>query len=96
MLHRALIGIIVGVVFSCVATCAMAVDKLPYDFFPLTYWVSPPAEDARYAEAYMNRGYCNEMIRNTEEAKTDYKMVLTLKPNFDKAVEGLNRIDAKK
>jgi hypothetical protein len=28
----------------------MAVDKLPYDFFPVTYWVSPPAEDARYAE----------------------------------------------
>jgi tetratricopeptide (TPR) repeat protein len=70
-------------------------EKLDFDK-AITYFNQAISEDARYAEAYMNRGYCNEMIRNTEEAKTDYKMVLTLKPNFDKAVEGLNRIDAKK
>ena len=29
---------------------AVAVPDLPYDFFPISYWVGPPAEDARYAE----------------------------------------------
>lgn len=34
---------------SC-ATAALAVCDVPYDFFPVSYWVSPPAEDARYSE----------------------------------------------
>ncbi len=39
-----------GAVVGCGATTALAVGNVPYDFFPVSYWVSPPAEDARYAE----------------------------------------------
>jgi hypothetical protein len=51
MVGRAPMGIIVmGAIVGCAATAALAVSNVPYDFFPLSYWVSPPTEDARYAE----------------------------------------------
>ena len=40
----------IGAFVACAATTALAVGDAPYDFFPVSYWVSPPAEDARYAE----------------------------------------------
>ena len=42
--------IVMGAIVGCAAPAALAVGSVPYDFFPVSYWVSPPAEDARYAE----------------------------------------------
>lgn len=39
-----------AVVPALLAQPAPAQPGAPYDFFPISYWVGPPAEDARYAE----------------------------------------------
>lgn len=48
--------------------------------------------DANYIEAIMNRGYCFERLGEYEKAEVDYKKVLGIKPNYPKAIEGLNRL----
>jgi tetratricopeptide (TPR) repeat protein len=49
--------------------------------------------DPGYVEALFNRGYAYELSGDYEKADLDYKHVLTLKTNYQKAIEGLNRID---
>ncbi|MDP4266599.1 MAG: tetratricopeptide repeat protein [Bacteroidota bacterium] len=49
--------------------------------------------DHNYVEAYYNRGYTYEKIKNYPNAKADYKKALALRVNYDKAIQGLNRID---
>ena len=49
--------------------------------------------DPAYVEAWFNRGYANELAGNYKNAYTDYQMVLKLKTNYDKAIDGLNRLD---
>ncbi len=49
--------------------------------------------DPDYAEAYYNRGYSYELSGDVTSAKADYKKALELKTNYQKAIDGLNRID---
>jgi|AntAceMinimDraft_17_1070374.scaffolds.fasta_scaffold04079_2 tetratricopeptide (TPR) repeat protein len=49
--------------------------------------------DSNYFQAYYNRGYCYELLKDYENAKTDYKKALKIKVNFPKAIQGLNRVD---
>ena len=48
--------------------------------------------DPKYAEAYLARGICFEKLNRPSEAEADYKMALEFKPNFDFAVENLNKL----
>lgn len=46
-----------------------------------------------YVEAFYNRGFAYEMLKDVDRSRADYKKTLELHPNYDKAVAGLNRID---
>jgi tetratricopeptide (TPR) repeat protein len=46
-----------------------------------------------YAEAYYNRGFAHELMLNVEQSQSDYRKSLEFRPNYEKAIEGLNRID---
>ncbi|MCB0804192.1 MAG: tetratricopeptide repeat protein [Bacteroidales bacterium] len=46
-----------------------------------------------YAEAYYNRGFAWELKKNVEKSRENYQKSLEYKPNYEKAIEGLNRID---
>jgi tetratricopeptide (TPR) repeat protein len=50
-------------------------------------------KDPGYAEAYFNRGYAYELSNQLDKAYSDYKMTLKLKTNYQKAIDGLNRLD---
>ncbi len=50
--------------------------------------------DPRYAEAYYNRGYCYELKGDIEAARRDYQQALSIRTNYQMAIDGLNRIDA--
>ena len=47
-----------------------------------------------YFEAYYNRGFAYELLKDINNSKKDYEKCLELHPNFDKAVDGLNRIES--
>ncbi|MCX6230883.1 MAG: tetratricopeptide repeat protein [Bacteroidetes bacterium] len=49
--------------------------------------------DQNYAEAYYNRGYAYELLKQFDKARNDYKTALSKKVNYQKAVEGMNRLD---
>ncbi len=49
--------------------------------------------DPNYAEAYYNRGYCYELLGNIKFARDDYQQALKIKVNYQKAIEGMNRLD---
>jgi len=53
-------------------------------------------KDPGYYQAYFNRGYAYELCGDYKNAMEDYQRSLKIKVNYDKAVEGLNRIDKKK
>lgn len=46
-----------------------------------------------YYEAYYNRGYSYELLGDILNAREDYKKALSIKTNYELAVEGLNRLD---
>lgn len=48
-----------------------------------------------YAEAYYNRGYCYELKGDIQAARLDYQQALAFKTNYDKALQGLRRIEGK-
>jgi tetratricopeptide (TPR) repeat protein len=50
--------------------------------------------DPEYAEAWYNRGYCYELLGDVMNAKTNYQRAVSIRPNYQRAVDGLNRIDA--
>jgi tetratricopeptide (TPR) repeat protein len=50
--------------------------------------------DPNYAEAWYNRGYCYELLGNVMQAKADYQQAIKIKPNYQRAIDGMNRIDA--
>jgi tetratricopeptide (TPR) repeat protein len=52
--------------------------------------------DPKYAEAYYNRGYSYELIGDIRNAKADYNQALELRPNYQKPIDGLNRLDETK
>lgn len=47
-----------------------------------------------YIDAYFNRGYSYELLGKYDLAETDYRKTLELKTNYQKAIEGLNRLDS--
>jgi tetratricopeptide (TPR) repeat protein len=50
-------------------------------------------KDPEYVEAYFNRGYAYELSGDYKHAYEDYQKSLKLRVNYDKAIEGLNRLD---
>lgn len=49
--------------------------------------------DSVYVEAFYNRGLANEHEGNYSNAYRDYQKTLELKTNYQKAIDGLNRLD---
>ncbi|MFC2111168.1 tetratricopeptide repeat protein, partial [Bacteroidota bacterium] len=49
--------------------------------------------DPNYVEAYFNRGLCFEILGDINNAQKDYQKALQLRTNYQKAIEGLNRLD---
>lgn len=47
-----------------------------------------------YTDAYYNRGFAYELLNNPEKSWDDYKKALEIHPNYERAIEGLNRIEA--
>ncbi|MFH1121036.1 MAG: tetratricopeptide repeat protein [Bacteroidota bacterium] len=52
--------------------------------------------DEGYSEAMFNRGYAYELLGDKNNARKNYQQVLRLKVNDEKAIQGLNRLDAMK
>lgn len=46
-----------------------------------------------YTEAYYNRGFTYELLHDVDRSRNDYKKTLELHPNYEKAIDGLNRVD---
>lgn len=49
--------------------------------------------EPQFFEAWYNVGYCYEQIGNKVEASKNYKKSLEIKPNYDLAIKGLNRLE---
>lgn len=49
--------------------------------------------DPSYTEAYYNRGYCYELLGNINYARMDYQQALKIKVNYQRAIDGMNRLD---
>lgn len=50
--------------------------------------------DKSYVDAYFNRGYCYELLGDLDKAREDYNTALRISPNYDRAINGLNRLDS--
>ena len=61
----------------------------------LKYFSDAIKTDNEFAEAYYNRGYTYELMKEFESARADYKKARDLKVNYQKAIDGLNRLDKK-
>ena len=57
------------------------------------YFTAALHRDPGYIEALFNRGYAYELSGEYSKAYQDYKHVLELRNNYQKAIDGLNRID---
>ena len=60
------------------------------DFFSRAF-----QSDSTYADALFNRGYAYELSGDLPKARKDYDKVLKISINHPKAIEGLNRLDAR-
>jgi tetratricopeptide (TPR) repeat protein len=49
--------------------------------------------DPKYLDAWFNRGYSYELAGDYQNARSDYLKAMQISPNYDRAVEGLNRLD---
>jgi len=49
--------------------------------------------NSKYADAYYNRGFAYELLGEVQNSKSDYKKTLEITANYEKAIDGLNRID---
>jgi tetratricopeptide (TPR) repeat protein len=58
-----------------------------------SYFTTALKRDPGYIEAMFNRGYAYELSGEYSKAYQDFKHVLELKANYQKAIDGLNRID---
>lgn len=58
-----------------------------YEQFDLTIKTSPI-----HIRGYFYRGYCSELKGDIEAARTDYEQALKMKPDYDRAIEGMNRL----
>jgi len=59
----------------------------------ITFFTKAIELDPEYTDAWYNRGYCYELLKENEKARSDYQQVLKIKVNDPKAVEGMNRLD---
>jgi len=50
--------------------------------------------DPKYTDAYFNRGYSYELSGDLENARKDYLKALEITPNYERAIQGLNRLDS--
>jgi tetratricopeptide (TPR) repeat protein len=61
------------------------------------YFTNAINVDPQYGEAYFGRGVCFEDSKDFDNAIADYKLAVQYKPNYDPAIEHLNRLlDRKK
>jgi tetratricopeptide (TPR) repeat protein len=49
--------------------------------------------DPEYIDAYFNRGYSFELLGDYARARQDYELSLKIVPNYERSIEGLNRLD---
>lgn len=59
----------------------------------IDYFTQSIAINPEYADAYYNRGFAFELLDDVDNSRKDYKKTLELIPNYEKAIDGLNRID---
>lgn len=69
-------------------------EKKEYNI-AVQYFAEAIKYDAKYAEAYYNRGYAYELMGQKDAAVIDYQNALALKPDFALAKQGLKRLGAK-
>jgi tetratricopeptide (TPR) repeat protein len=60
------------------------------------YFTEAINADPQYAEAYLARGICFEDFKDYDNAIADYKMAIQYKPNFEPAIQNLNKLLDKK
>lgn len=58
------------------------------------YYTDAVNIDPNYYQAYFNRGYCFELMGDINNAAKDYRYTLSLKPDYDNAAKGLERVTA--
>jgi len=58
----------------------------------IVYYSKAIALSPDYFQAFYNRGLCYEALEQLENSESDYRAALELKPDYDLAIEGLNRI----
>lgn len=61
----------------------------------ISYYDSAIQQTPDFAEAYLNKGYCFEQLRQYQKARQMYTKVLEMQPNMELAILGLNRLDNK-
>jgi tetratricopeptide (TPR) repeat protein len=59
----------------------------------IKYFTNAIQCDPNYAEAYYNRGYCFELLGNINSARADYQEALKIRNNYQRAIDGMNRLD---
>ena len=59
----------------------------------VTFFTESLKKDPGYYQAYFNRGYAYELAGDYKKAYDDYQRSLKIEVNYDKAIEGLNRLD---
>jgi tetratricopeptide (TPR) repeat protein len=64
--------------------------KVPDEAIP--YFTQAIQVNPNYFEAYFNRGLCFEILGDVYKAQDDYQMALKIHPEYQKAIDGLNRI----
>jgi tetratricopeptide (TPR) repeat protein len=57
------------------------------------YFTRAIAIDPKYTDAIFNRGYSHELAGDLANARKDYQRALEVTPNYDRAIDGLNRLD---
>jgi tetratricopeptide (TPR) repeat protein len=61
----------------------------------IDYFSRAIALDPKYTDAYFNRGYSHELSGDYGNARNDYQKALEITPNYERSIEGLNRLDKK-
>lgn len=59
----------------------------------IEYFDKTIEQNPQYIDAFYNRGFAYELSGDINPSQSDYRKTLELSPNYEKAVEGLNRID---
>lgn len=59
----------------------------------VSYFTTAITLDPKYTDAIFNRGYSYELMGDFSKARIDYQKALEVTPNYERAIEGLNRLD---